>query len=207
MALFRLQVVLERSSVQFLLSHAPQCFVHYASKCFALGSAFPSFDRYDQEDRDEEDHDAEGEDDEAHQGSRACAHFHLLIDMTKKTATKKTTTPKAKTTKATLKKITAVKRAAGKKAKKVAGKARALAMKKKGVGIFAPKVLSPALATICGGKKMPRTEVTKKIWAYIKKNKLNDGRTIKPDSTLKAVFPVASIDMLKMAGYVSKHLS
>merc|ERR1712225_62768 len=133
-------------------------------------------------------------------GSRACAHFHLLIDMTKKTAT-------TKTTKATLKKITAVKRAAGKKAKKAAGKARALAMKKKGVGIFAPKVLSPALATICGGKKMPRTEVTKKIWAYIKKNKLNDGRTIKPDSTLKAVFPVASIDMLKMAGYVSKHLS
>merc|ERR1712167_46812 len=49
--------------------------------------------------------------------------------------------------------------------------------------------------------------VTKKIWAYIKKYKLNDGRTIKPDSTLKAIFPVASIDMLKMAGYVSKHLS
>merc|ERR1712225_215519 len=115
-------------------------------------------------------------------GSRACAHFHLLIDMTKKTAT-------WEPTKATLKKITAVKRAAGKKAKKAAGKARALAMKKKGVGIFAPKVLSPALATICGGKKMPRTEVTKKIWAYIKKNKLKDGRTIKPDSTLKAVFP------------------
>merc|ERR1711985_35916 len=135
-------------------------------------------------------------------GSRACAHFHRLIDMTKKTATKKTTTPKAKTTKptkATLKKITAV--------KKAAGKANALAMKKKGVGIFAPKVLSPALATICGGKKMARTEVTKKIWAYIKKNSLNQGRTIKPDSTLKAIFPVASIDMLKMAGYVSKHLS
>merc|ERR1711937_611223 len=125
-------------------------------------------------------------------GSRACAHFHLLIDMTKKTATWE---------------ITAVKRAAGKKAKKVAGKARALAMKKKGVGIFAAKVLSLALVIICGGKKMPRTEVTKKIWAYIKKNKLNDGRTIKPDSTLKAIFPVASIDMLKMAGYVSKHLS
>merc|ERR1712225_209958 len=132
-------------------------------------------------------------------GSRACAHFHLLIDMTKKTATKTT-----KPTKATLKKITAVKRAAGKKSKKAAGKARALAMKKKGVGIFAPKVLSPALATICGGKKMPRTEVTKKIWAYIKKNKLKDGRTIKPDSTLKAVFPVASIDMLKMAGATSE---
>merc|ERR1711924_257876 len=86
-------------------------------------------------------------------------------------------------------------------------KKNALAMKKKGVGIFAPKALSPVMATICGAKTLPRTEVTKKIWAYIKKYKLNDGRTIKPDSTLKAIFPVASIDMLKMAGYVSKHLS
>merc|ERR1712022_43379 len=126
------------------------------------------------------------------------------------TKTTKTTAPKVKTTKptkATLKKITAVKRAAGKKAMGAAGKKNALAMKKKGIGIFAPKVLSPALATICGGKKMARTEVTKKIWVYIKKNKLNEGRTTKPDSTLKAIFPVASIDMLKMAGYVSKHLS
>jgi len=76
-----------------------------------------------------------------------------------------------------------------------------------GVGIFAPKTLSPALALICGGKSMPRTEVTKKIWVYIKKYKLNEGRIIKPDAKLKAIFPVASIDMLKMAGYVSKHLS
>merc|ERR1711904_730067 len=101
--------------------------------------------------------------------------------------------------------ITAVKRAAGKKAKKAAGKANALAMKKKGVGIFAPKTLSPALAAICGGKKMARTEATKKIWVYIKKNKCNEGRIINPDATLKAVFPVASLDMLKLAGYVSKH--
>merc|ERR1712188_304253 len=100
----------------------------------------------------------------------------------------KTTKP----TKAELKKITAAKKTA---------------MKKKGIGIFAPKTLSPALAEICGAKVLPRTEVTKKIWAYIKKYKLNDGRTIKPDSTLKAIFPVASIDMLKMAGYVSKHRS
>merc|ERR1719231_260411 len=71
-------------------------------------------------------------------------------------------------------------------------------MKKKGVGIFAPKTLSPALAAVCGGKKMPRTEVTKKIWLYIKKYNLNQGRIIKPDAKLKAIFPVASIDMLKM---------
>merc|ERR1712196_625599 len=83
----------------------------------------------------------------------------------------------------------------------------ALKATKKAIGIFAPKKLSDALAKVCGGKTMPRTEVTKKIWVYIKKNKLNEGRIIKPDATLKAVFPVASIDMLKMAGYVSKHLS
>merc|ERR1712149_82091 len=116
-------------------------------------------------------------------------------------------TTKKTVTKATLKKITAEKRAAGKKASKASGKKMAAAMKKKGVGLFAPKTLSPALAAICGGKSMPRTEVTKKIWVYIKKNKLNNGRIIKPDSALKAIIPAASIDMLKMAGYISKHLS
>merc|ERR1711998_741315 len=80
-------------------------------------------------------------------------------------------------------------------------------MKKAGKGIFAPKTLSAPLADICGGKTMPRTEVTKKIWVYIKKYKLNEGRIIKPDAKLKLVLPVASIDMLKMAGYISKHLS
>merc|ERR1711896_81181 len=118
-----------------------------------------------------------------------------------------TTTTKTKPTKATLKKITAEKRAIGKKAKKAAGKKNAAAMKKKGVGIFAPKKLSDALAAICGGKTMPRTEVTKKIWVYIKKNNLNQGRIIKPDAKLKAIFPVASLDMLKMASYVSAPLS
>merc|ERR1712025_15374 len=97
--------------------------------------------------------------------------------------------------------------ALGKTAAKANGKKMAAAMKKKGVGIFAPKKLSDALAKVCGGKTMPRTEVTKKVWAYIKKNGLNNGRIIKPDATLKAIFPVASIDMLKMAGHISKHLS
>merc|ERR1711896_120448 len=105
------------------------------------------------------------------------------------------------------KKITAEKKRQGKKNMSAASKKKAAAMKKKGVGLFAPKTLSPALAAICGGKTMPRTEVTKKIWVYIKKNKLNNGRIIKPDATLKVVFPVASIDMFKLAGYVSKHLS
>merc|ERR1719428_955469 len=110
-------------------------------------------------------------------------------------------------TKATKATIKAEKKAKGKAAKSASAKKNAAAMKKKGVGIFAPKTLSPALAEICGAKTLPRTEVTKKLWAYIKKYKLNDGRTIKPDAKLKAVLPVASIDMLKMAGYISKHLS
>merc|ERR1711934_1327857 len=122
-------------------------------------------------------------------------------------ATTTTTTTKTTVTKATLKKITAEKKTAGKKAKSASAKKNAAAMKKKGIGIFAPKKLSDAMAKICGAKTLPRTEVTKKIWVYIKKYKLNDGRTIKPDATLKAVLPVASLDMLKMAGYVSKHLS
>merc|ERR1712070_889568 len=126
--------------------------------------------------------------------------FHSPIAMT-------TTTTKTTITKAALKKITAEKKTAGKKAKSASAKKNVLAMKKKGVGIFAPKTLSPAMAAICGAKVLPRTEVTKKIWAYIKKGKLNEGRIIKPDAQLKAIFPVASLDMLKMAGYVSKHLS
>jgi chromatin remodeling complex protein RSC6 len=133
-------------------------------------------------------------------------HFLSSIAMTTTTKTVAKTT-KTTITKGALKKMTAEKKKAGKISRKAASKKNAAAMKKAGKGIFAPKKLSDAMATICGAKTLPRTEVTKKIWVYIKKNKLNDGRTIKPDSALKAIFPVASLDMLKMAGYVSKHLS
>merc|ERR1712010_38055 len=111
-----------------------------------------------------------------------------------KTTVAKTTV--AKTTVATSK-TKAEKKTIGMIAKKANGKKNALAMKKAGKGIFAPKKLSEALAAICGKKVMPRTEVTKAIWVYIKKNGLSTGRVIKPDATLKAIFPVASIDMLK----------
>merc|ERR1712139_742921 len=109
-------------------------------------------------------------------------------------ATKKPTITKA--TKATLKATS-----------KASGKKIAAAMKKAGKGIFAPKKLSTELAAICGKSTLPRTEVTKKVWEYIKKNKLSEGRIIKPDAALNKVFPVSSIDMLKMAGHISKHLS
>merc|ERR1719298_328424 len=109
--------------------------------------------------------------------------------MTTKTTKAKATTTKTKKptiTKATKASVKATKKALGKTAKKANGKRLAAAMKKSGKGIFAPKKLSEPLAAVYGGKTMPRTEVTKKIWAYIKKNGLNNGRIIKPDAKLKA---------------------
>ncbi|HEX2459235.1 MAG TPA: SWIB/MDM2 domain-containing protein, partial [Vicinamibacterales bacterium] len=67
-----------------------------------------------------------------------------------------------------------------------------------------------ALSEVIGAKPMPRTEVTKRLWVYIKKNKLQDPknkRMIKADSTLKAVFGgKATVNMFEMTKLVSKHL-
>jgi upstream activation factor subunit UAF30 len=69
---------------------------------------------------------------------------------------------------------------------------------------------SPALAEVVGSKAIPRTEVTKKLWAYIKKNKLQDAknkRMIKADAALKTVFGgKATVNMFEMTKLVSKHL-
>ena len=73
-----------------------------------------------------------------------------------------------------------------------------------------PVTPSPALAEIIGSKPMPRTEVTKKLWAYIKKNGLQDKknkRMINADDKLKAVFGgKSSVNMFAMTKLVSKHL-
>merc|ERR1712224_852067 len=122
---------------------------------------------------------------------------------TTKTATKKTTMTKNPPSKRALQ----IKRVQVRKNRKAGAKKAASAAKKKGIGLFAPVNLSASLAAICGGKKMTRPEAIKKLWAYIKAKKLNDGRIIKPDDKLKAVLPVAKVDMLKMAGMVSKHMS
>ena len=66
------------------------------------------------------------------------------------------------------------------------------------------------LAEVVGSKPIPRTEVTKKLWAYIKKNGLQDKknkRMIKADDALKAVFGgKATVNMFEMTKLVSKHL-
>ncbi len=71
--------------------------------------------------------------------------------------------------------------------------------------------ISPALAKIVGNKPLPRTQVVKKLWDYIKKNKLQDAknkRNINADENLKAVFGGKStVSMFEMTKLVSKHLS
>jgi chromatin remodeling complex protein RSC6 len=73
-----------------------------------------------------------------------------------------------------------------------------------------PVTPSATLAEVVGSKPLPRTEVTKKLWAYIKKNKLQDAknkRMIKADETLKPVFGgKSSVNMFEMTKLVGKHL-
>jgi upstream activation factor subunit UAF30 len=73
-----------------------------------------------------------------------------------------------------------------------------------------PVTPSPARAEIIGSKPIPRTEVTKKLWAYIKKNGLQDPknkRMIKADAELKPVFGgKATVNMFEMTKLVGKHL-
>ena len=91
---------------------------------------------------------------------------------------------------------------AKKAAKKPARKANAAFMK--------PVQPSAALAEVVGSKPIPRTEVTKKLWAYIKKNGLQDKknrRMINADAALKVVFGgKASVNMFDMTKLVGKHL-
>ena len=86
--------------------------------------------------------------------------------------------------------------------KKPARKASAAFMK--------PVTPSTALAEVVGSKPIPRTEVTKRLWAHIKKNKLQDPkskRMIRADAALKVVFGGKStVDMFEMTKLVSKHL-
>jgi chromatin remodeling complex protein RSC6 len=69
--------------------------------------------------------------------------------------------------------------------------------------------LSPALQDVVGEKKATRPQVVKKLWVYIKAKKLQDAkhrRMINPDARLSEVLGRRPIDMLKMAGAISKHL-
>jgi len=114
------------------------------------------------------------------------------------------------------KKKAAKKKAAKKKAGKATKKKAAKKAKKKSGGrkanaaFMRPVQPSDKLAEVIGSKPMPRTEVTKKLWAYIKKNGLQDNknrRMINADDKLKPVFGGKSqVSMFDMTKLVGKHL-
>ena len=105
----------------------------------------------------------------------------------------------------------AVKKAPAKKAPAKKPAAKKTAAKRKPNAAFM-KAMTPSavLAAVVGSMPMPRTEVTKKIWDYIKKNKLQDAinrRLINADEKLRAVFGgKKQVSMFEMTKLVSNHL-
>ncbi len=119
-----------------------------------------------------------------------------------KKATKKAAPKKAATKKATTKKA-APKKTAAPKMKKAASK------RKPNLAFMRPLTPSTTLAAVVGASPLPRTEVVKKLWAYIKKNGLQDAknrRNINADDKLKPIFGKNTVSMFEMTKLVSKHL-
>ena len=105
------------------------------------------------------------------------------------------------------------KKAAPKKAAKKAAPKKAAKKKsarKPNAAFMAPLTPSSSLAEVIGNKAMPRTEIVKKIWEYIKKNNLQDKknrRMINADAKLKAIFAGKDqISMFELAKVVNKHV-
>ena len=117
----------------------------------------------------------------------------------KKASAKKATPKKAAAKKATPKKAVAKKAAAKKKAKREPNPA-----------FMRPLQPDAALGAIVGNKPLPRTQVTKKIWAYIKKNGLQDEqdrRMINADDKLQAVLGGAKkVSMFELTKQVNQHM-
>jgi len=128
-----------------------------------------------------------------------------------KPAAKKAAKPAAKKAapakKPAAKKPAAKKAAAPKAAKKPAAKKAA---RKPNAAFMKALTPSAALGAVVGPKALPRTEVVKKLWEYIKKGGLQDKvnkRMINADAKLKEVFGKAQVSMFEMTKLVSKHLS
>ncbi len=103
------------------------------------------------------------------------------------------------------------KKAKKKAAKKAAPKKAGGSKRKPNAAFMKAMTPSADLAQVVGDKPMPRTEVVKKLWAYIKKNGLQDAkerRNINADDKLKVVFGgKKTVSMFEMTKLVNKHLS
>ena len=111
------------------------------------------------------------------------------------------------------KKAKKAKKATKKKATKKAAPKKAAKKKVKrtpNAAFMKPMMPSAALAAVIGPSAQPRTQVTKKLWQYIKKNNLQDKvnrRNIRADAKLRAVFKKDVVSMFEMTKIVNKHLS
>ncbi|MBK6007470.1 SWIB/MDM2 domain-containing protein [Ramlibacter ginsenosidimutans] len=139
----------------------------------------------------------------------------------KKAPAKKAAAKKAPAKKAVAKKAAPAKKAAAKKAapaKKATAKKAAPAKKaakapakKRTPNAAFMKPLTPdaSLAAVVGNAPLPRTEIVSKLWAYIKKNKLQDQankRMVNADDKLRTLFGKGQVSMFEMAGLIGKHV-
>ena len=128
----------------------------------------------------------------------------------KKPAAKKPAAKKSAAKKPAAKKPAAKKAAAKKPAAKKAAAKKPAAKRKPNAAFMKAMTPSATLAAVVGAAPLPRTEVTKKIWDYIKKNKLQDAenkRNINADDKLRAVFGgKKQVSMFEMTKLVSNHL-
>ena len=123
----------------------------------------------------------------------------------KKAAAKKPAAKKAPAKKAAAKKAPAKKAAV----KKVAAKKAPAKKRTPNAAFMKAMTPSAALAAVIGDKAIPRTEVTKKIWEYIKANKLQDQAKktmINADAKLREIFKKAQVSMFEMTKLVNAHL-
>ena len=128
----------------------------------------------------------------------------------KKVVAKKVVAKKPAAKKAAAKKTVAKKAPAKKAAAKKAPAKKAKTARKPNAAFMKPLTPSAALAAVIGSKPLPRTDVTKKVWDYIKKHKLQDSvnrRNINADDALKAVFNgKKTVSMFEMTKLISAHL-
>ena len=99
--------------------------------------------------------------------------------------------------------------AKAKKATKKAAPKKAATKRKPNAAFMKALTPSVTLAAVVGATPLPRTEVVKKLWAYIKKNNLQDAknrRNINADDKLKPIFGKNQVSIFEMTKLVSKHL-
>ena len=136
---------------------------------------------------------------------------------TKKAAPKKATKKAAPAKKATAKKAAPAKKATAKKAapakkataKKAAAPKKAKSARKPNAAFMKAFTPSADLANVIGNAPAARTEVVKKLWAYIKKNNLQNPknkRNILADEKLAKVFGKKEVTMFELASLIGKHL-